>query len=117
MIGDSIVWWRVCAVWQNRVVNCVGPILIVLATGTSKSRALGGRSGIEVTLRNTLLIAFGLRAMFGIHVCVHPCRQPQMLLQDGFFWHACAVLTAIVNVLATTLIGYKAWCVTVVRSV
>ena len=55
--------------------------------------------------------------MFGIHLCVHPCRQPQMLLQDGFFWHACAVLTAIVNVLATTLIGYKAWCVTVVRSV
>ena len=66
---------------------------------------------------DTLFTAFGLRAMFGIHVCAHPCRQPQMLLQDGFFWHACAVLTAIVNILATTLIGYKAWCVTVVRSV
>ena len=60
--------------------------------------------------------AFGLRAMFGIHACVDPCRQPQMLLQDGFFWHACAVLTVLVNILATTLIGYKAWCVTPIPS-
>ncbi|KAM5539183.1 hypothetical protein V8D89_007056 [Ganoderma adspersum] len=85
IVGDSIVWWRVCVVWKNRVVYCVGPVLIVLVLG------------------------FGVKTMSGIHQCIDPCRQPQMLLQDGLFLHACAVLSLVVNILATALIGYKAW--------
>ncbi|KAM5539185.1 hypothetical protein V8D89_007058 [Ganoderma adspersum] len=85
IIGDSIVWWRVCAVWRNWVVYCVGPFLIILIFG------------------------FGVKALSGVHECVDPCRQPQMLLQDGFFVNACAVLSLALNILATSLIGYKAW--------
>ena len=36
-IGDSIVWWRVCALsaaWRHRIVYCTGPLLIVLTSGT-----------------------------------------------------------------------------------
>ncbi|KAM5539188.1 hypothetical protein V8D89_007061 [Ganoderma adspersum] len=86
IIGDSIVWWRVCAVWRNRPMYCLGPLLIALIFG------------------------FGVKALDGVHACVDPCRQPQMLLQDGFFVNACAVLSLALNILATGLIGYKAWC-------
>ena len=34
-IGDSIVWWRVCALWRHRIVYRTGPLLIVLTSGTS----------------------------------------------------------------------------------
>lgn len=34
LIGDSIVWWRVCVVWKNRIVYCLGPLLIALTIGT-----------------------------------------------------------------------------------
>ena len=34
-----------------------------------------------------------------------------MLLQDGFFVNACAALSLSINILATALMGYKAWCV------
>ncbi|PIL26784.1 hypothetical protein GSI_11120 [Ganoderma sinense ZZ0214-1] len=85
IVGDSIVWWRVCAVWKNRVVYTVGPLLIVLIFG------------------------FGVKALSGVHACVDPCKQPQLLLQDGFFVNACAALSLALNLLATALIGYKAW--------
>ena len=57
------------------------------------------------------ILGFGVKALDGVHECVDPCRQPQMLLQDGFFVNACAVLSLALNILATGLIGYKAWCV------
>ena len=94
---------------------CLGPLIIILIFGTSRAPI---RSAEPVSRDTDMpLQGFGVKALDGVHECVDPCRQPQMLLQDGFFWHACAVLTALVNILATTLIGYKAWCVTVVLSV
>ncbi|KAI1789897.1 hypothetical protein LXA43DRAFT_545702 [Ganoderma leucocontextum] len=85
LVGDSIVWWRACAVWRNRTVYCIGPLLIAL------------------------IFAFGVKALSSVHQCVSPCKQPQMLLADGFFVNACAVLSLALNMTATALIGYKAW--------
>ena len=35
LIGDTIVWGRVCAIWQNKIVRCVGFLLITFSTGMS----------------------------------------------------------------------------------
>ncbi|KAM5543429.1 hypothetical protein V8D89_002680 [Ganoderma adspersum] len=85
LIGDSIVWWRVCVVWRHRVVTWAGPLLILLTC------------------------ALGLRDLLDVHHCVHSCRQPQMLLPAGVFAITCASLSFGINVLATGLIGYKTW--------
>ncbi|KAM5539166.1 hypothetical protein V8D89_007039 [Ganoderma adspersum] len=86
LIGDSIVWWRVCAVWpRNRAVCCLGPLLIVL------------------------VFAFGVKTLCGEQRCLDPPQVPQALFGDNAFADACAVLSLAVNVLATALIGYKAW--------
>ncbi|PIL30689.1 hypothetical protein GSI_07393 [Ganoderma sinense ZZ0214-1] len=85
LIGGSIVWWRVCVVWRNRMVYCLGPLLIMLT------------------------IAFGAKTLFGAHHCLHSCRQPQFLFSPGIFADMCALLSLAVNLIATILIGYKGW--------
>ncbi|TBU33820.1 hypothetical protein BD309DRAFT_55444 [Dichomitus squalens] len=85
LIGDSIVWWRACVLWKNRVVYCVGPLLIML------------------------VFAFGVKALSGVETCTSPCRQPEMLLPNGAFTDVCAILSLAVNAIATILIGHKAW--------
>ena len=32
VIGDAIVWWRACVIWQQKLVNCVGLLLLTLTT-------------------------------------------------------------------------------------
>ncbi|KAM5542766.1 hypothetical protein V8D89_003727 [Ganoderma adspersum] len=85
LISDSIVWWRVCAVWRNRVVYCMGPLLIALT------------------------IAFAGKALWGVDHCLGSCRQPQFLFTAGVFAGTSATLSLLVNLVATGLIAYKAW--------
>ncbi|KAM5532362.1 hypothetical protein V8D89_013956 [Ganoderma adspersum] len=33
IIGDAIVWWRACVIWRNRVVYCLGPLLVTVILG------------------------------------------------------------------------------------
>ena len=33
VIGDAIVWWRTCVIWQNKVVYCIGPLLVAFSVG------------------------------------------------------------------------------------
>ena len=49
-----------------------------------------------------------MQTICGKQQCLHPPDQPQTLLHDK----ACVALSFVLNVLATTLIGYKAWSVT-----
>ncbi|KAM5540743.1 hypothetical protein V8D89_005576 [Ganoderma adspersum] len=67
-IGDAIVWWRACVIWQHKVVTCIGPLL----------RVPNG---------------FDLNIMYG----------------SSGFGPASLVLSFTTNILATSLIGYKAW--------
>ncbi|TBU54539.1 hypothetical protein BD310DRAFT_68942 [Dichomitus squalens] len=83
MIGDAVVWWRACFIWQNRLINCLGPLLLTLtlvfgAVGLALSPAPGG---------------IALTVYFG---------------SNGFV-DACAILSFGTNVIATSLIAYKAW--------
>ena len=39
IVGDAIVWWRACAIWQNNVVYCIGPLLVTLTLRESPSLA------------------------------------------------------------------------------
>ncbi|TBU27080.1 hypothetical protein BD311DRAFT_666222 [Dichomitus squalens] len=83
MIGDAVVWWRACFIWQNRFINCLGPLLLTLtlvfgAVGLALSPAPGG---------------IALTVYFG---------------SNGFV-DACAILSFGTNVIATSLIAYKAW--------
>ena len=110
IIGDSIVWWRVCAVWRNRPVYCLRPLLIVLIFGMSRV-PICSTEDISQYTDMSLHTRVRSESADGVPECVDPCRQPQMLLQDGFFVNACAVLSLALNILATGLIGYKAWCV------
>ena len=44
ILGDAVVWWRACVIWQNRAVYCTGPILLGLTLGTSYSMPLPPRN-------------------------------------------------------------------------
>ncbi len=106
------MWWRVCAVWRNKVVYGVGPLLIMLIFGTCRAHAVALPLPKRPTYQSDIPSpAFGVKALSGVHQCVAPCREPEMLLGDGFFVNACAALSLVVNVLATVLIGCKAWYV------
>ncbi|KAM5533212.1 hypothetical protein V8D89_013168 [Ganoderma adspersum] len=89
ILGDSIVWWRACAVWRSRFVCYLGVVLVSLTLG------------------------FGIAAIvLGDHDCpCHqcPCLFPNYLFRPGAVAEISAVLSLGTNVLATTLIGVKAW--------
>ena len=53
--------------------------------------------------------AFGVASLAGVRHCSEACRQPVMLLPNNVFTKVCALLSLAVNVLATGLIGCKAW--------
>ncbi|KAM5539167.1 hypothetical protein V8D89_007040, partial [Ganoderma adspersum] len=48
---------------------------------------------------------FGVQTICGKQQCLHPPDQPPTLLHDK----ACVAPSFVLNVLATTVIGYKAW--------
>ena len=66
---------------------------------------------IALTAFSFLSSAFGVKGLCHGQECLEPPQQPQSLLHVGFFTNASAALSLTINILATTLIGYKAWCV------
>nr|VWO99371.1 Pheromone receptor CPRa1p [Ganoderma boninense] len=81
-LGDIIVWWRVWVLWQKRTIMAFGLVLIV---GT-----------------------FGFGIVSTIHFQVDAGVQPLMAYGD-LYGGVSGLLTFISNVLATSLIGRKAW--------
>ncbi|KAM5536539.1 hypothetical protein V8D89_009816, partial [Ganoderma adspersum] len=82
MVGDSVVWWRACVIWRNKVVYCLGPLLVTFSLGVSRSI---DHPGIVWTTGLTFLNVY----------------NP--------FFDAFAISSLTTNVLATSLIAYKAW--------
>ncbi|KAM5543858.1 hypothetical protein V8D89_002475 [Ganoderma adspersum] len=70
VIGDAIVWWRACVIWQHRLVNCIGLLLLTLTTSPQ-----------------TISLTFLFQELYG---------------QISGFLSLCT------NILATSLIAYKA---------
>ena len=65
----------------------------------------------KIDLTAFLSSAFGMKGLCHVQECLEPPYQPQSLLGVGFFANASAALSLAVNVHATMLRGYKAWCV------
>lgn len=36
VIGDTIVWWRACILWQRKLVNSIGQLLVASTTSMSE---------------------------------------------------------------------------------
>ncbi|KAI1792562.1 hypothetical protein LXA43DRAFT_887340 [Ganoderma leucocontextum] len=83
LLGDAIVWWRACVVWRHRFVYCLGVILLSVTV-------VCGSLGIYFTPRSS-----SMNALF--------------ILQGNRFAEASTALSFATNVLATSLIGCKAW--------
>ncbi|KAI1783405.1 hypothetical protein LXA43DRAFT_1132551, partial [Ganoderma leucocontextum] len=88
VIGDATVWWRACVIWQNKVVNCTGMLLVTLTLGMSQSFMFACSSSRHLTPPT--------------FVASSECTK-------NAYAQASAVLSLATNVLATSLIGYKAW--------
>lgn len=95
---------------------CIGPLLIVITSGMHPMLGTRLRNTKATSKHIPLILALGLKDLLGVHHCTRSCRQPQMLLPAGFFADACASLSLGVNLLATALIGYKTWCVTLLAA-
>ncbi|PIL36459.1 hypothetical protein GSI_00148 [Ganoderma sinense ZZ0214-1] len=83
LLGDVIVWWRACVVWRNRLVYCLGAVLLSVTV-------VCGSLGVYYTPHLS-----SMNALFK--------------LQGNRLAAASAVLSFATNLFATSLIGYKAW--------
>ncbi|PIL30651.1 hypothetical protein GSI_07353 [Ganoderma sinense ZZ0214-1] len=94
IIGDAIVWWRACVIWQRKVVTFTGPILIFISIVMHQSSdspnvcTIIGMATLEHVPNNHTLYIMIAGNAYGI---------------------VALILSFSTNVLATTLIGYKAW--------
>ncbi|EJF57033.1 hypothetical protein DICSQDRAFT_163594 [Dichomitus squalens LYAD-421 SS1] len=83
IIGDAVVWWRACVVWSNRIVYFMGPPLLALTLVCGVINVHNSETG--------------------------PSLQLQMLIGVDGFADAFMILSMVTNLLATSLIAYKAW--------
>lgn len=83
IIGDAIVWWRVCVIWRNKAVYCIGLLLVIL----------------------TLVLG-----SIGYHeLRIVPTTGVALLATNNAFIKATTIVSLATNALATVLIAYKAW--------
>ena len=104
MIGDAIVWWRACVIWQHKAVNWAGPLLVTLTTGVFCFNPLCMFTSPSPDPLNV----FGLVGLV----------QSRTTQSDTLFFNqlagnpysqASVISTVVTNALATSLIAYKAW--------
>ncbi|KAI0808344.1 hypothetical protein C8Q74DRAFT_1187806, partial [Fomes fomentarius] len=86
--GDAIVWWRAWVLWKNRRAVQVLGVIMLLATAAS---AIFLSNSASSTFDETITTYAG--ALFG---------------GDGW-GTAAAILSLVTNLVATSLIGLKAW--------
>ncbi|PIL28294.1 hypothetical protein GSI_09582 [Ganoderma sinense ZZ0214-1] len=81
ILGDAIVWWRACVIWRTKAVYCIGPVLVACTLG------------LPQFFLSALVSTTGL-ALLEVY-------NP--------FLEVFAIFSLATNVLATSLIAYKAW--------
>ncbi|KAM5536538.1 hypothetical protein V8D89_009815 [Ganoderma adspersum] len=82
--GDVIVWWRVCVLWQKKCIIALGMVLIACTCALGILSAIHRSSQIKIYTQ--LLLHYG-----------------------GVFGGLSGVMSLLTNVIATSLIGWKAW--------
>ena len=103
IIGDAIVWWRACVIWRNRVVYCIGPILVSLTVG-KPPLALHLPS---VRPQYNTPIVFGSIGYRELKIM--PTTRVTLLITNNAFVKAAGALSFSTNALATILTAYKMW--------
>ncbi|PIL34894.1 hypothetical protein GSI_02681 [Ganoderma sinense ZZ0214-1] len=58
IIADAIVWWRACAIWQNKILNCVGPLLVTLTLSGTAFTYVSVLLSLVTNVAATSLIAY-----------------------------------------------------------
>ncbi|KAI1786947.1 hypothetical protein LXA43DRAFT_1168263, partial [Ganoderma leucocontextum] len=88
LIGDAIVWWRACVLWRNQLMCWLGPLLLAAALALELV-------GASIQAKSSPPDENGLPHIIGAH--------PYAAMTAG--------LSLAINLLATSLIGIKAWSV------
>ncbi len=130
MLGDAVVWWRVWVIWpRSLLVRWTSVILLAATLGMcpchfSAVRGLGcsltvdanvvdcAGMGILDTMDSCSKDAFSVLSVFNF-----TSVPSGSFYQSDFFGLAASVLSLATNMVATILIGCKAWCVTVIHPV
>ncbi len=49
VVGDAVVWWRACVIWQHKAVNHAGLLLLTFTTSKSQALIFAGSSPLYLT--------------------------------------------------------------------
>ncbi|TBU26760.1 hypothetical protein BD311DRAFT_779453 [Dichomitus squalens] len=86
LIGDAIVWWRACVLWRSRLMYCLGPAILIIGLALELL-------GATIQAKTESQVVSYIPDIMGAH--------PYGAIVTG--------LSLIINLLATSLIGIKAW--------
>ncbi|PIL28301.1 hypothetical protein GSI_09590 [Ganoderma sinense ZZ0214-1] len=82
IVGDAVVWWRACVIWQNRAVYYTGPALL------------------------TLTLVFGIIGVWKSEI--GPLTSIYLMYGGSGYTDVAAALSLVTNLAATALIAFKA---------
>ncbi|KAM5536524.1 hypothetical protein V8D89_009801 [Ganoderma adspersum] len=95
VLGDAVVWWRVWVIWPRSLIVRITCVVLLAATLAM---------GIIDTLDSCSMAAFSVLSVFNF------TEVPSgSFYQSDFFGLAASVLSLATNMVATILIGCKAW--------
>ena len=101
-MSDFIVLWRMCVVWENSrpIIFCAMALLV-----TTLGLNIANIAGIEGNAAGAAVIS---------SVCVTNFQDSELLSTYGenSIGLAAAFVSLASNIIATTLVGFKVWCVT-----
>ncbi|KAM5536545.1 hypothetical protein V8D89_009822 [Ganoderma adspersum] len=97
ILGDAVVWWRACVIWQNRGVYYTGPILLTLTLvfgiiGARKSDIgpltsiylmYGGSGYTDVAAALSLITNLAATSLIAFKACLHRRRLKEYLDTSG----------------------------------
>ena len=105
------MWWRACVIWRNKIVYCVGLLLVTFTLGMLYSGSFptlfrGSVSSASQADSPNVLVIVGYRS-----TQVIPTTAIAILATDNIYIKAAGTVSLTTNALATALIAFKAWYV------
>ena len=114
MIGDAIVWWRACAIWPHKAVYAVGSLLIGITLGMCLQAPSSFAFRVSMAQYQHGPDTPTVLSLVGVYMTALDSRGSTILalfISGNAYAFAAGFLSLATNVLATTLIAYKVWCV------
>ena len=115
LLGDAIVCWRACVVWQNNraVLAACGVCLVATFCECCLTLLHSTWKPSDVLVKALGIIDTTLSCNMGLHWSqMHSNIPISGAMYKGFsVGLAACILSFSTNLLATLLVGWKAWCV------